>query len=54
MNIELSHCYNNGFDDGKEEMKYQIKDIIDKYQCGPYDDKTQDILYKLRKEIEKL
>jgi hypothetical protein len=42
------------FDNGYATAKIRILDIIDKYQCGPYDDKAQDILYKLRKEIEEL
>ena len=52
--IEEQLCYNNGFDDGKEEMKHQINEILNTYMNGPYDDKYRDMLYNIRKEIEKL
>jgi len=47
-------CYNSGFDDGKEEMKHQINEVLNTYINGPYDDKYRDMLYNIREDIEKL
>ncbi len=47
-------CYNTGFDDGKEEMKHQINEVLNTFINGPYDDKSRDMMYSIREEIEKL
>ncbi len=44
----------SAFDDGKEEMKHQVNEVLNTFINGPYDDKSRDMLYNIREEIKRL
>ena len=44
----------SSFDNGYSKSKQDILNIIDNHLRGPYEDKARDILYNIRREIEKL
>ena len=44
----------SSFDDGYNKCKQDMLNIIGGYINGPYDDRARDMLYNIKKEIEKL
>ena len=44
----------SSFDDGYNKSKQDILNIINGYINGPYTYRAEDLLYKIKEEIEKL